>query len=221
MANVLSGGLPFHDNSLEEYSGEDWIELFGGKTFSQFQVLDYMKTQKFSELASSVVNASGPQGNHNWLLWQQSLYLSMKNSKTDSEKLLFGALCNDLVSHNLKKELTFEESLYALFRTYFNNEVMRRYIVIRKILQKHGKILLFNEPCTVEEQFDNLTPSEILNYIYPGSASHSAYINKKPFVERLNIIADEPSSWYKNIHFAVIFDYLAPNGQNQDSKSKQ
>jgi len=114
----------------------------------------------------------------------------MKNSKTDSEKMLFGVLCNDLTAQNYKNDLSFEESLYTLFRAYFNNEVMRRYIVVRKIFQSHGKILLFNEPYTVEENFNYLSPNEILNYIYPGSACHSTYVNRSNFVNRLNQLAN-------------------------------
>jgi hypothetical protein len=132
----------------------------------------------------------------------------MKNSKTDSESLLFGVLCNDVTSSNVRNDLSFEESLYTLFRSYFNNEVMRRYIVVRKILQKHNKILLFNEPCTVETNFNNLSPSEILNYIYPGSSCHSTYVDKATFVDRLNSLANDHTAWFKNVHFAVVFSYL-------------
>lgn len=39
---------------------------------------------------------------------------------------------------------------------------MRRYIVLRKILQMNGKALLFNEPTIIEKKIEELTPSEFL-----------------------------------------------------------
>jgi hypothetical protein len=219
LINVLNGGLPFHDFDFEELVGQDWVDLYGGNKLSNFKVLDYMQTKNYREMAESGLNANGPMGNHNWLLWQQSLYLSMKNAKTPSERQLFGVLCNDLTSQNLDHTLTFEESLYSLFRSYLNNEVMRRYIVVRKLLQKHGKIVLFNEPCNVEQNFNDLNPSEILNYIYPGSSTHSSFINKKSFIEKLNNVVQETEAYSKNLHFSIIFDYLDPNGTNNTNNT--
>ena len=208
LSNVLNGGLPFHDFQFCEFSGEDWTNTFGGTDLHKFKLLDYMRTKNFCEVEEKNIKASGVYGNHNWLLWQQSLYLSMKNSKTDSESMLFGVLCNDVTALNFKNDLSLEESLFSLFRSYFNNEVMRRYIVVRKILQKNSKILLFNEPCTVEEKFTNLTPSEILSYIYPGSSSHSIFTDKRAFTNRVYELAQQNTSWHKNIHFSLILDFL-------------
>lgn len=70
LANVLNGGLPFHDFDFEEFKGEDWIEAFGGNQLDQFKVLDYMKTINFSQMQDSTHKAIGAYGNHNWLLWQ-------------------------------------------------------------------------------------------------------------------------------------------------------
>lgn len=70
LANVLNGGLPFHDFDFEEFKGEDWIEAFGGNHLDQFKVLDYMKTVNFSQMQDSTHKAIGAYGNHNWLLWQ-------------------------------------------------------------------------------------------------------------------------------------------------------
>lgn len=145
----------------------------------------------------------------------------MKNSKIESERLLFGVLCNDPSAHNGRKNFTFEESLYSLFRTYLNNEVLRRYIVIRKILQKHSKIILFNEPSIIEDNFDKLSPNQLLDYIYPGSSSHLAYIDKSSFIKHLGELANTSIAWCKNLHFAIALDYLKGPSSSDSSVSNR
>lgn len=167
-----------------------------------------MRTRNFQQMEFSETKATGSHGNHNWLLWQQSLYMNMSSSKTDAEKILFGLLCNDSSYSKHNQDIPFEESLYYHFRSYLNNEVMRRYIVVRKILQKHRKLVLFNEPSSVESKFDNLNPVEILRFIYPGSGTHSSFISKISFIESLDELANQALSWYKNMHLILIFDYL-------------
>lgn len=144
-----------------------------------------MQTRNFKQMQSRDVKASGSLGNHNWLLWQQSLYLSMVTAKSEAEKMLYGLLCNDSSYSNHHKSISFEESLFYHFRIYFNNEIMRRYIVVRKILQKHHKMVLFNEPSLVESNFDTLSPIEILKFIYPGSGTHCSFINRDQFIDSL------------------------------------
>jgi hypothetical protein len=69
LANVLNGGLPFHDFDFEEFLGEDWINVFGGQHLNQFTVLDYMKTKNYDDMSENNLRSTGSYGNHNWLLW--------------------------------------------------------------------------------------------------------------------------------------------------------
>lgn len=180
-----------------------------------------MKNRNVSQMQSSETKATGGHGNHNWLLWQQSLYLNMNSAKTESEKILFGLLCNDTSFANHSQSVSFEESLYYHFRTYFNNEVMRRYIVVRKMLQNQRKIVLFNEPSFIESKFDNLSPLEILKFIYPGGAAQSSLVSTSSFIESLGYLTDQPTSYIKGIHFLVIFDFLDRHDPKETKRGHQ
>lgn len=96
---------------------------------------------------------------------------------------------------------------------------MRRYIVVRKILQKHHKIVLFNEPSFVESKFETLNPVEVLNFIYPKSGAHCSFVSRDSFIESLAELANEPSSWSKNIHFVVLFDFMDRNDHRESRGS--
>ena len=79
----------------------------------------------------------------------------------DEEKQLFGFLCSDYLTLKEYCGENYNEKLLNLFRCYYNNEVMRRYIVLRKVLGE--KVLLYNESCDVERQFILSSPLAILS----------------------------------------------------------
>lgn len=45
---------------------------------------------------------------------------------------------------------------------------MRRYIVLRSILQSHDKVSLFNESAEIEEKMAAMSPSEFLGTFNPS-----------------------------------------------------
>lgn len=129
LSQILTGGLPFMDiNFFEDLNSTEK----GEKIVKDFKILDYMKSEEFSNLGKPGMMASrgGPDinsnsgcvGNHRWLLWQFTLYQGMMQSKSTEEKKLFGHLCSDYVTACKKEDTQVDQmnfgddSVYELFR---------------------------------------------------------------------------------------------------------
>lgn len=130
LSSIINGGLPFIDSELYQNISQQKRKKV--KKLKNFQILDFMRNSELSKLTEfgNYFSSGGNRdtkrclGNSNWLVWQRSLFLSLKASSFNEEKKLFGYLCSDFTSScsgsDHEQEYGFDERFYELFRVRKN-----------------------------------------------------------------------------------------------------
>ena len=181
---VVGGGLPHFDYEIYEKlnpnAPQPQFSSNGNNSDSNtkggFQFLDFMYNTELENYFASPAhqkddkNSSGSIGNPNWLIWLRTVDFSSYNEKLiESERGLFSYLASNR-DGMLSSCKTVFDRLWVELRCYLNNEVLRRYIVCRKIVRE--KLLLAEEQGEIDEDFDSKSPLRIFKSLFKNHTSH-------------------------------------------------
>jgi hypothetical protein len=147
-------------------------------------------------------NYSGSIGNPNWLIWLRTVDYSSYNDKLiDSERALFSYLASnrDGMAGSCK---TVFDRLWVELRCYLNNEVLRRYIVCRKIVRE--KLLLAEEQGDIDEDFDSKSPLRIFKSLFKNHTSHLYPSNINELETEIQKCADSDQLGYGRLISALL-----------------
>lgn len=150
---------------LERWSLKEFSKFFRGFVpYSDEDILqEHGLKQELMELPD-IMTSRKSRGNENWIPFIQEISRGVDRTTEKNKNRLLKLFAGEYLDSDVNFD-RYSDKLWNMLRSYFNNEVMKKYIVARKIIGEKSMIL-YGEFEEIEEMFERSQPADILKQLF-------------------------------------------------------